>query len=350
MGVEAQGGPLGGELAKPVTMRDVAQHAGVSRSTVSYALTQPERLSKETLQRVTKSIGALGYIGNDAARQLRVGRSRALGLIVSNMMNPIYAEMANGADTEATRHGRFVLLANSRESAQRELEHIAFFESQQVTGVLIAPVARVPARLLEIRRRGTPFVVIGSPAEPGDYPYLSGDNEEGGYLAMAHLLAQDRRRVLFVGGSHHHVDDRLRGARRAIRAAKDGGLSLKVTRVKHQTAADGGRAAAALLAMPRPLLPDGIFAGNDLLALGLLHALLGGGVRVPEDVSLVGYDDIEFAEFAIVPLTSVRHPSAELGASAVRLLMGGAGLGDAVVERQAFKPELITRNSSLPVN
>jgi LacI family transcriptional regulator len=303
------------------TVGDVAARAGVSRATVSYAFTQPNRVSPELRRRVLAAADELGYVGNDAARRLRVGHSLALGLLVSSTSNPVYAEIAAGAEAEAATHGRFILVANSDESPERERAYINFFESQQVSGVVAAPVGDVPTEA------------------------ISGDNERGGYLAASHLLAQGRRRLLFVGGTHPHIDLRLAGARRAV-AESMAPASLEVVRVQVQTAKVGETVARTLLERPRSGLPDGILAGNDLLALGLLHGLIVAGVRVPEDLSLVGYDDIEFADFAIVPLTSIRHPSAALGASAVRILLG---IEDEEDTRGRFDPQLVVRATSLPV-
>ncbi|MBT2231461.1 LacI family DNA-binding transcriptional regulator [Nonomuraea sp. NEAU-A123] len=325
------------------TVADVAARAGVSRASVSYTFTQPNRVSPELRRRVLAAADELGYVGNDAARRLRVGHSLALGLLVSSTSNPVYAEIAAGAEAEAAAHGRFILVANSDENRERERAYINFLESQQVSGVVAAPVGDVPAELLGLRRRGTPFVLVGVAAGPHDYPAISGDNERGGYLAVSHLLAQGRRRLIFVGGTHHHVDLRLAGARRAVAESTEP-ATLEVIRVPVQTAKAGEEVSRALLERPKADLPDGIAAGNDLLALGLLHGLIMAGVRVPEELSLVGYDDIEFADFAIVPLTSIRHPSAALGASAVRILLGIEDEEDA---EGRFEPELVVRATSL---
>ncbi|MCA2225327.1 LacI family DNA-binding transcriptional regulator [Nonomuraea aurantiaca] len=334
------------------TVADVAARAGVSRATVSYTFTQPNRVSPERRQRVLAAADELGYVGNDAARRLRVGHSLALGLLLSSTSNPVYAEIAAGAEAEAAAHGRFILVANSDESLDRERAYINFLESQQVSGVLAVPVGDVPEELLGLRRRGTPFVLVGVAEGPHSYPAISGDNERGGYLAASHLLAQGRRRLTFVGGTHPHVDLRLAGARRAIAESAEP-ATLEVVRVPVQTAKTGEEVARTLLERPKSPLsegtsrfPDGIVAGNDLLALGLLHGLIVAGVRVPEELSLVGYDDIEFADFAIVPLTSIRHPSAALGASAVRILLG---IEDEEDTRGRFEPELVVRATSLPL-
>lgn len=325
---------------RAVTVSDVAQHAGVSRATVSYALTQPSRLSDDMLERVRASIEQLGYVGNEAARRLRRGRSQALGLVVANSRNPIYAELAGGAEAEAARSGMFILLANAEDSVERERDYLRFFESQQVEGVLIAPVDSAPSEAFELRERGIPFVLLGAPDENPTYPTIEGNGRDGGRLATEHLLAQGRRRLLFVGGPHPQVGQRLQGAQEAL-AGSD--ASLEVIRVPLQTARAGEQLADELLS--RGELPDGIFAGNDLLALGLLHRLIGAGVRIPEQLSLVGYDDIEFADFAIVPLTTIRHPNREMGAAAVRTLVGTEGDHTSA----DFPAELIVRETSLVV-
>ena len=298
------------------------------------------------LKRVKVAINELGYVGNSAARQLRVGQSSVLGLIVSNATNPVFAELAAGANEEAARLGKFVLLANSGEDPKSERDFIRFFESQQVGGILIVPIGEVPDELLALRSRGTPFVLIGAPSKTDGYPWISGDDEQGGFIAAQHLLAQGRRRIAFVGGSHHHVAARYAGARRAIE--KHGRqATLEFISVPQQSAKVGEKVGKSLLAKDNAAFPDGIFAGNDLLALGILHTLIGAGVKVPEDVSLIGYDDIEFADFSIVPLTTIRHPSFRLGAAAVRLLTetGVNSFDQQAVPR--FAPELIIRRTSL---
>ncbi|MDQ7992869.1 MAG: LacI family DNA-binding transcriptional regulator [Propionicimonas sp.] len=325
-------------------MTDVANHIGVSRATVSYAFTSPGRLSPDMLSRVRAAVDELGYVRNTVARQLRVGRSQAIAFIVSNASNPHYGELALGAGDEAARTGHVVLIADSHENLDREREFIAFFAEQRVAGIMIAPIGEVPPELLDLQERGTPFVLVGVPPSPQAYPSISGDNVVGGYLATRHLIDQGRRRLLVVGGTHLNVDSRREGARRAL-AELGGEGAIEFIEVERQTAALGEDVARRLLARGRDL-PDGIFAGNDLLALGMLNVLIKAGVAVPEQVSLVGYDDIEFAGFAIVPLTTIRHPSDIVGASGVRMILGEEEHSHGVEPR--FAPKLVIRGTSLP--
>lgn len=328
----------------PATIKDVADHAGVSRATASYTFTQPSRVSEPLRKRVLAAADELGYVGNDAARRLRMGHSLAFGLLISNTANPVYAEVAAGAEREASANGRFIIVVNSDDDPQRERDYVNFFESQQVSGIIAAPVGGVPPELLALREQGTPFVLVGLAEGPHDFPAISGDNEQGGYLAMRHLLEQGRKRLLFVGGPHPHVDARLAGAWRALQESGTD-AALEVIRTPAQNARIGEDVAVALGERAAGERPDGIFAGNDLLALGLLHGLIGAGVAIPDELSLVGYDDIEFADFAIVPLTTIRHPSAALGAAAVRLLLG---LETEASLEGRFAPEIVVRATSLP--
>ena len=133
----------------------------------------------------------LGYVGNDAARRLRMGHSLAFGLLISNSAIPVYAEVAAGAERAASANGRFIIVVNSDDDPQRERDYVNFFESQQVSGIIAAPVGGVPAELLALREQGTPFVLVGLAEGPHDYPAISGDNEQGGYLATR-PPAQDR--------------------------------------------------------------------------------------------------------------------------------------------------------------
>ncbi|MHB1173217.1 MAG: LacI family DNA-binding transcriptional regulator, partial [Lacisediminihabitans sp.] len=196
---------------RAVTITDVATRAGVSRATVGYTLTTPNRVSDEVRERVEKVIEELGYKGNAAARQLRKGRSSAIALIVSNAANPVFAVVAGGAERESARQGGFMLLANSAEDVQRERDYIGFFESQGVSGILIAPVLDVPPELSELQSRGTPFVLIGIQPGPHSYPSISGDDEQGGYMAAMHLIDQGRRRLAFIGGPYRQINNRYKG-------------------------------------------------------------------------------------------------------------------------------------------
>jgi LacI family transcriptional regulator len=328
-----------------VSIRDVAQRAGVSVGTVSNVLNGSPRVAPDTVERVRAAIAGLGYVRNDAARQLRAGRSTTVGLVVLDVRNPFFTDVARGAEDEAAKSGLSIILGNSSEDTERESGYLDLFEEQRVHGVLISPFGDIEARLVELRRRGTPVVLVDRESRDAALSSVSVDDVAGGRLAVAHLLATGRRRLVFAGGpvEIRQVADRLTGARAAI--AEVPGATLEVLDTPALTVLDGRNLGHELLA--RADRPDAIFAANDLVAVGLLQALvMAGDARVPDDIALVGFDDIDFAAAAVVPLTSVRQPRHEIGATALRILREEAAEPDLPPRRIVFQPELVVRAST----
>ncbi len=329
-----------------VSVRDVAEAAGVSVGTVSNVLNHPEKVSPETVDRVRATITELGFVRNDAARQLRAGRSRTIGLVVLDLRNPFFTEVARGAEQRAAERGLSVLVANSDDDTAREGTHLDLFEQQRAFGVLITPVGEGLGRLTGLRDRGIQSVLVDRESPDGDIASVAVDDVEGGRLAAAHLLEIGRRRLAFVSGPHaiRQVADRLEGARAAVAAVPD--ATLEVIEQPTLTVLDGRAAGETILARVPAERPDAVFAANDLLAVGLLQAFaIMGGARVPDDIALIGYDDIDFAAATVVPLSSIRQPARLIGATAVDLLLEevDASQGGRVVR---FQPELVVREST----
>lgn len=320
-----------------VTISDVATHLNVSRATVSYALTQPDRLSDDMLRRVQKAIDTLGYRRNAAARQLRVGQSRAIAMVVSDAANPIFSAVAAGASAAA--EGDFIVMANSADDVKRERRYLQFFEEQQVRGIVISPTAELPSEAVAIMERGTPVVHLGTAIPPFRLPFVTGDDTAGGHLAISHLVEIGRNRPLFLGGPARQFRFRREGA---FGAAKEHGVPLKEYDVGAATIRDSYRASLDLIRSGR-LSFDSVFAGNDLIGIGFLHAAHEAGLHVPRDVALVAYDDIDFAETTIVPLTTIRHDMHAIGEDVVRLLDWSPDQ-ELVPIRHA--PELVRRQST----
>jgi LacI family transcriptional regulator len=331
-----------------VTLRDVAQRADVSTATVSNALNRPERLSRKTLQRVRAAIQETGYVSDETAKLLRVGVSKSIGVIVSDSGNPFYAELLHGLEDAASAHGLFVLHANSNGSLTREADYVRFMESQRVRGLILAPFGDVPEAVLEMAERGTPFVVLGEAAEDAGFPTVSGDDTRGGMIAARHLLSLGRRRIAFVGGplSVPQVANRLSGARMALNEMD--AASFEVIETPGHGVADGVEAGRRILQRKPEDRPDAIQAANDLLAIGLAQSLSRDpSARIPADIALIGYDDVPFAASAIVPLSTVRHPGALIGKTAIDLLLSELDEpADAYRRHLVFLPELIVREST----
>lgn len=330
-----------------VSIRDVAERAGVSVGTVSNVLNSPARVSPRSVERVHAAIEELGYVRNDAARQLRAGRSTTIGLVVLDVRNPFFTDVARGVEDEAAMHSLSVILGNSDESVEREAAYLDLFEEQRVHGVLISPYGDVGPRLARLRSRGTPAVLVDRMSPDGGFSSVSVDDVAGGRLAARHLLDIGRRRIAFVGGplDIRQVADRLVGARAAVEAQPD--ARLEVVELSALSVLEGRRAGEALLARPAAERPDAVFAANDLVATGLLQALvMQGSVRVPDDIALIGFDDIDFASAAVVPLSSIRQPSQLIGRTAVQLLIEEARDPGLAPRQVVFQPELVVRAST----
>lgn len=330
-----------------VSVKDVAAAASVSVGTVSNVLNQPSKVSPSTVERVMSAIAELGYVRNDAARQLRAGRSRCIGLIVLDVGNPFFAEVARGAEARAAEEGMTVLLGSSDERRDRESAYLDLFQEQRVNGVLVTPATDDLAPLARLRDAGVPVVLVDRETAGGEYLSVSVDDIEGGQLAVSHLLELGRRRIAFIGGplATRQVADRLEGARRAV-AAVDG-ASLEVIETPALTVLQGRAAGEALVARDGADRPDAVFAANDLLAVGLLQGLsLMGDLRVPDDIALIGYDDIDFAAATVVPLSSIRQPASLIGYTAVDVLLAQLGDGSDHERNVRFQPELVVRAST----
>ncbi|MDT0156184.1 LacI family DNA-binding transcriptional regulator [Microbacterium sp. ARD32] len=334
-----------------VGVKEVAAAAGVSVGTVSNVLNRPDRVPEGTVQRVQQAIDQLGFVRNDAARQLRAGRSRSIGLVVPDIGNPFFAEVARGAEDRAADAGMTVLLGNSDENDARQGAHLALFQEQRVNGVLLTPASDDLASLRRFTDAGMPIVLVDHEAEEGALASVAVDDREGGRLAVSHLLQAGRRRIAYVSGPRtvRQVAQRLRGAEDAVAAVPD--AVLEVIEQPSLTVLQGRAAGEQLAARAAEDRPDAVFAANDLLAVGLLQAFsFGSGIRVPEDIAMVGYDDIDFASATVVPLSSVRQPARLLGWTGVDLLLkelGGATQdGDDHDRRIRFQPELVARDSS----
>jgi LacI family transcriptional regulator len=328
-----------------VGIKEVARRAGVSPGTVSNVLNRPERVAAETRSRVERAIHELGFVRNGSASTLRAGQSRAVGLVVLDVGNPFFVEVARGVEDVVSDRDHAVILCNSGESPEKETRNLRVLAEQRVRGVLITPAGDDGAGLRQLRDRGVAVVFVDHPAS-GDVCSVAVDDVAGGELAMGHLLSGGARRVAFVSGppAIRQCSDRRRGAVRALETAGRPPGDLADVVVPEMNA-HGGRLAAETLLSDG--LPDAIFCANDLLALGVLRVLLQAGVRVPEDVAIIGYDDIEFTSAAAVPLSSIRQPTYQLGKIATELLLEECDdPGGHAHQQIMFQPELVVRESS----
>jgi LacI family transcriptional regulator len=349
-------------MAGPAGIKDVAIRAGVSVGTVSNVLNRPHLVRAETRARVETAMADLAFVRNESARQLRAGSSRMLAYVFIDAENPFFIDVARGAEDACREHGFALIMCNSGDDPVREDDYLSLLLEQRVHGVLVTTADGRGGRLRSLPALGVPVVLVDRGADPDAWCSVGADDVLGGELAARHLLDVGHRRIAFAGGplGVRQFADRLSGARGAADAAGTSGL-LSVLSTE-TTTVDAGREVGRRLAATAPAdRPTAVLCANDLIALGVLSELLAAGLLVPDDVAVVGYDDIAFAASAAVPLTSVRQPSRLIGRTAAELLLaeaegggggqprGGSGRGAAHEHRHvAFSPELVVRASSGP--
>ncbi len=331
-----------------VGVKDIAVAAGVSLGTVSNVLNHPDRVSSSTRSRVEQAMADLGFVPNESARQLRAGRSRTLAYVVLDASNPFFTDVARGIEETVGSLDLSLFMCNSDNRADRERAYLARLEEQRVAGVLLTPVDPDSETLDLMSARGTPIVIVDRTRSRETHCSVAVDDVLGGRLAIELLLDLGHERVAFIGGpsSIGQVRDRYAGA---LAALTEAGLDEShLTRIDTVglSVSEGRHAAQRLLGIPSTRRPSAAFCANDLLALGLLQSCVTTGVDVPGELAIVGYDDIEYAGAAAVPLTSVRQPRVQLGRTAAELLLDEVDNPRHVHQQITFTPELVARAST----
>jgi DNA-binding LacI/PurR family transcriptional regulator len=301
---------------RPPTIRDVARVAGVSVATVSRVLNDNPIVRSEMRARVVRAIADLGYRPSSTARRLSLGRSQAIGVVAPFFTTPSVVERLRGVAERAAAHGYDLMLFHVETPEQRTAAFRDFARHDRVDGLLVISLHVLPEELAAMRRDGLPIVTVDS-AHPS-LPHVVADDVRGGRLAAEHLLARGHRRIAFVGDlpssplGFTSSEDRRRGFRLALRRA--GITAIATLEVRGAHGREEARALALAL-LGRDDRPTAVFAASDTQAIGVLEAAESLGLRVPADVAVIGYDDIEAA--ALLGLTTVRQPlrrSGELGA------------------------------------
>jgi LacI family transcriptional regulator len=330
-----------------IGIKDVARRAGVSVGTVSNVLNRPDVVSAHRRNAVQQAIAELGYVPNRAARQLKVGESTVIGFVSLDTTNPFYTELLTGAEEAAEALGLTILLTSSHTDPSRQRRQLEMFEQQRVRGVLVTPVGTDTATMRTLQAHGTPILLVDAQADE-HFCSVATDDLEGGRLAVQHLIDLGRRRIAVVGHRPGlpQVAHRYRGAREAV--SKTPGVRLQFLPSKAMTILEGRRIGEQVADMTPSERPDAIFATNDLLAIGLLQALtMNHHVRVPDEIAIIGYDDIDFCASAVVPLSSIRQPGREIGVDAVTLLEEERQHGlDHVHRSVLLVPQLVARAST----
>jgi LacI family transcriptional regulator, galactose operon repressor len=334
--------------AKAVKLRDIAEAAGVTIATASRSLNGNYGVHRLTRERVLQVAARLNYRPNRLARSLVTGRSHMLGLILSDIRNPFFADVARGAEDTAYTAGCDVVLCNSDLDPEKQRHYIDSLMGKNVDGIIMNSVRTLDeAEQRRLAESGVPVVLLNSSPRKTPFSTVSADNERGGRLAAEYLIGLGHRSLAHLSGPRHHgnLTQRAQGFLRAAReASKD--ASVRVVHGGHTL--DGGYAMSRKLFREHPEV-TAIFAGNDAVAFGVLKAARESGVRVPQDVSLVGFDNVEFATMVHPPLTTIHQAKYEMGEAAVSILLRLAKRKDRNPEDRVLGVELIERESAMSV-
>jgi LacI family transcriptional regulator len=325
------------------TIREVSRHARVSPATVSRVLNETVPVAEDTRQRVLDAVKELDYKPNVFARGLTTNRSGGIGVVLNEISSPFYTGLIGGIEKVIEEEGGHLMVSSGHVDATMEREAVAFLKQHRSDALIVQVDAASDADLLSWAESGPPLIIIGRcVAELRDEcVYL--DNDKGGFLATQYLIDQHHRRVAHISGPLRAQDGRarLQGYQRALKA---NGLPFDPSFVVEGDFSEAGGQLAMTRLLERKLGLSAVFAGNDQMALGALTALKDAGYRVPDDVSLVGYDDVLFARYLSPALTTVRQPLFEMGEAAARLAVAKSRGREAEVKR-SFEPELIIRTS-----
>jgi LacI family transcriptional regulator len=322
-----------------VTMAHVARLAGVSPTTVSHVLSGKRPVGAATQEGVLQAVSELGYRPNRVARSLRTRRSQMIAVIVPDITNPFYGVVTRGLADMLDEAGYRSYLCNTDASSQREHDFVADALDRGVEGIVMSLVHEDPSDVAVIRRARVPLVLLTDGEEIPGFDHVMADDGAGARMATQHLIARGARRVAMITGAAGTGVDRVKGYTDALAAA---GLPYDPSLMREGGwIRDGGRdAMLSLMASVSP--PDAVFCANDLMAIGAMDAARELGVRIPEDVALAGFDDIEAAALLTPPLTTVINPAYEVGQAAGRLIL------ERMIEGEDAVPEGASRRVVLP--
>lgn len=330
-----------------VTIKDVARAGGVSPSTVSRALNDSPLVQEETKARIRDLAAKLGYERNELARGLVKGVSGAIGLVIPDITNPFFAEIARGVEKVAHARGYGVILCNTEEDPARELNYLQLLRRKRVDGLLLSSVTADDPYLEDLLRASVPVVLVSRLVRGLDAPFVVGDDRTGARLAVEHLVKLGHKKIGFIGGPPNvqSSQDRMAAYREVL---TEQGLPLRKGWAVFAdfTQAAGREAARRMLSLPER--PTAIFAANDVIALGVMESSEELGIEIPKDLSLVGYNNITYAALPRIQLTTVAQPTQEMGRIAAEHLLGVITGGRRRILRRVLPPRLVVRRTTAP--
>lgn len=326
------------------TIKDVAKHAGVSIKTVSRVLNSSPLVSEETRKLVLNAIDQLDFHPSAVARAMVSRKSRTVGLVIADVSNPFFPEVVRGAEDVANAHDYNVILCNTDEKPEKERAYIDLLREKQVDGIILAGSRIDPDEIIALGKKGVRVVVVNKDIRDPRVGVIVVENEQKGYEAVCHLMRMGHRMIAYLSGpplSSSNVE-RLNGYRRAF---SENSIPLDASLVveAEPTREGGFKGMSALLA--RSPRPTALFAYNDLQAIGAIDAIRAKGLNIPTDVAVIGFDDIQLAEFTVPPLTTFRMPKYEMGRKAMEMLLGMIDSKTVRENRIVVEPKMIIRDS-----
>ena len=331
-----------------VTLRDIAQSVGVHPSTVSRVLNPGTRqmVTEEIAIKVENAAEKLGYRPNTFAQSLKTNRSYTVGVLVPDLANPAFASIIKGIDRVLEEAGYSVIVANSDNTIEREKRNLAKFQERQVDGLIVATARRKDDLVLECKDEGTPFVLAVRSTEDVGVSSVVSDEIIGGKMIMSHLTQLGHEHIAYVAGPQFLSTgfERYQGYISGLRSSKLLFEEQLISFGDAFTEEEGRRAASKILTTKKKF--TAIIAANDLMALGCYDELLANGLKCPDDISVVGYDDMPFASHFNPPLTTVHTPLLHVGAEAARILLDNIEEPTLPARVLKIRPELIVRKST----
>jgi len=329
--------------ARSVSIKDIARVAGVSPSTVSRALNSHPRISPETTERIVKMAQEMGYSPSVPARSLVTQDTATIGLTITHVSDTFLARVVQGVEAEAHKNGYAVFLSSSYRDRAGELEVIRSFYERRVSGIIVSG-SQIDNGYLELQTRfPLPIVLINCPI----YPYsVTSDNGGGARKAVEHLFQLGHRRIAYIGNRKSHLSNlnRMNGYK-AVLQEHDIPVDSQLIVDGNGELAGAAEPLRHLMALPQR--PTAIFCFNDLTAIGVIHALKEAGIQVPQDCSVVGFDNLEMGAYYCPPLTTVQQPRFELGQHAMRMLLKLCqGRDD--IEPEILQTDLVVRKTTAP--
>jgi len=337
-------------MEKKITIKDIARLANVSHTTVSRALNDKSRILDETKERILSIARQLNYRPNFVARSLVMKRTRTLGLVITTIANPFYIELAQGIEATARGLGYNIILCSTHSDLSIEQESVDVLRSKGVDGIIFTSAHMGDPNIIGLMEEGFPVILVNRrtyhPAVKERVDYVGIDNILGGFLAVEHLIRLGHRRIGVIGGSSESSVgfERLEGGKRALetyRIEQRADYLLDGDFLRNSGYQGGKR----FVQMPEP--PTAIFATNDYMALGAYQAILEENINIPEEIALIGFNDIEFTAMKGIELTTIGQKKFEMGAIAVKTLVEKIEGGEVRPSTREIilKPELIVRKT-----